>query len=186
MSTVATAATAAVTFAALYAGHQIGDHVVQSDAVARAKVAPSSEQLAAGVPPWTGWAACLWHVASYTGTQMAAVALVFLVAPLDICGAIAALVVSASTHAVIDRRWIVQRLVRAKGCEKWREGPYLIDQSLHVGMLLVAAVMAAATDGMTWVLAVVAAAVALLAAALAAERWLGAVASSRAAAPAHG
>jgi hypothetical protein len=90
--------------------------------------------------------------------------------------------VSASTHAVIDRRWIVRRLIRAKGCQNWPEGPYLIDQSLHKGALLIASVVAATVGGTVGVLAVAGAAVALLAGALAAERWL---AYSRAAAPAR-
>lgn len=180
---MSTAATAAISFAALYAGHQIGDHVVQSDWAATTKAAPSAEELAAGVPPWTGWSACLRHVVSYTGTQAVALVFVCIVAPLVLSGVVAALLVSASTHAVIDRRWIVRRLVRAKGCQNWPEGEYLIDQSLHKGALLVASVVAATVVGVVGVLAVAGAAVALLAAALVAERWLGAY--SRAAAPAH-
>jgi hypothetical protein len=181
---MSTAATAAFTFAALYASHQVGDHVVQSDWAATTKAAPSAEELAAGVPPWTGWSACLRHVASYTGTQAVALALVCVVAPLGLAGIGAALLVSASTHAVIDRRWIVRRLIRAKRCHGWREGPYLIDQSLHMGALLVASVLGATVGGYMGVLAVAGAAVALVAAALAAERRLGAW--SRSAAPAHG
>jgi hypothetical protein len=181
---MSTAATAAITFAALYVGHQIGDHVVQSEWAATTKAAPGAEELAAGVPPWTGWAACLRHVASYTGTQAVALGLVCVVAPFALAGAVAALLVSASTHAVIDRRWIVRRLIRAKGCQNWPEGPYLIDQSLHMGALLVASVLAATVGGVLATVAVAGAAVALVAAALAAERWLGAY--SRSAAPAHG
>ena len=180
---MSTAATAAISFAALYVGHQIGDHVVQSDWAATTKAAPSPDELAAGVPPWTGWSACLRHVASYTGTQAVALGFVAIVAPLVLAGAVAALLVSASTHAVIDRRWIVHRLIRAKGCQNWTEGPYLIDQSLHKGALLIASVVAATVGGIVGVLAVAGAAVALLAGALAAERWL---AYSRCAAPAHG
>ncbi|GIJ58651.1 DUF3307 domain-containing protein [Virgisporangium aurantiacum] len=182
---MSTAATAAITFVALYAGHQIGDHVVQTNAVAATKGAPSAEQLAAGVSPWAGWAACLKHVASYTGTQAVALAVVWVVSPLGPVGAAAALLVSASTHAVIDRRWLVRRLIRAKGCHDWREGPYLIDQSLHMGALLVASVLGAAIGGVG-ILAVAAGAVALIAAALAAERWLGAAEYPRSAAPVHG
>jgi hypothetical protein len=88
--------TIAVLFVALYAGHQLGDHVVQSNASAMAKGAPTAELIAAGVHPWHGWAACLRHVRSYVAVQ--AVAL-FLVAPLDWYGIAAALVVSGSTPA---------------------------------------------------------------------------------------
>lgn len=185
MSNAATAAIAAVTFAALYAGHQLGDHVVQSDSTAVAKGAPDPEQLAANVSPWTGWGACLRHVSSYTATQAAALALACLAAPLNLTGIVVALVVSASTHAVIDRRWIVRRLIRAKRCQDWPEGPYLIDQSLHVGALLVAAVLAAVVTGVAGLIAVVIGAVVLVGAALTAERRL-AAASARAAGPAHG
>jgi hypothetical protein len=184
MPTAATAAVAAATFAALYAGHQVGDHVMQSNSAAGAKGAPGPDLLAAGVPPWTGWAACLRHVGGYTGTQAVALALVCLAAPVALTGAIVALVVSASTHAVIDRRWIVRRLIRAKGCQDWPEGPYLIDQSLHVGALLVAAVLPAVVTGAGGVVTVAAGAAVLVAAALAAERRLGAAAYPRAAA--HG
>lgn len=64
-----TATTAAVTAAvgfALLAGHQLGDHPVQPDAVAAAKGQPTDDRLAAGVHPWTGWSACLNHVARPT------------------------------------------------------------------------------------------------------------------------
>ncbi|MEV0385611.1 hypothetical protein [Nonomuraea sp. NPDC050643] len=185
MPSAAAAAIAAVTFVALYAGHQIGDHVVQSNGTAVAKGFPGPEQLAAGVSPWTGWGACLRHVGTYTGTQAVALALVSLVAPVGLTGCAVALVVSASTHAVIDRRWIVRRLVRAKGCQDWAEGPYLIDQSLHVGAMLVAAVLAVAVTGVVGLLAVTAGALVLMVAALAVERRL-AAASVRAAAPVGG
>jgi hypothetical protein len=56
------------------------------------------------------------------------------------------LAVSASTHAVIDRRWVVQWFLTAKGADDWTEGPYLVDQSLHLGMLLIAAVVASTVD----------------------------------------
>jgi hypothetical protein len=159
--------TIAVLFVALYAGHQLGDHVVQSNASAMAKGAPTAELIAAGVHPWHGWAACLRHVRSYVAVQ--AVAL-FLVAPLDWYGITAALVVSGSTHAVIDRRWLVRLVIRAKGCQGWAEGPYLIDQSLHTGALLVAAVVGAAVTGTGGVVAVMASAAALVGAALVAEK----------------
>ncbi|WP_344494553.1 DUF3307 domain-containing protein [Nonomuraea monospora] len=129
-------------FAALYAGHQLGDHVVQSNAVAAAKSVPDSEQLAAGMSPWTGWGACLRHVVGYTVTQAAALAVVCVAVPLELISMATALMVSASTHAVIDRRWIVRQLIHIKKCHDWSEAPYLIDQSLHVGAMLIAVVLA--------------------------------------------
>jgi hypothetical protein len=163
----------AVMFVALYAGHQLGDHVVQSNASAMAKGAPTPEMLAAGIPPWHGWAACLRHVGSYIAVQAAAL---FLVVPFDWYGIAAALAVSGSTHAVIDRRWLVRLLVRAKGCQGWAEGPYLIDQSLHTGALLLAAVAGAAVTGTSGVVAVVACGAGIVCAALLAERRLSAAA----------
>ncbi|WP_345510733.1 DUF3307 domain-containing protein [Phytohabitans houttuyneae] len=167
MSTTAGAAVAAATFVALYAGHQVGDHVIQSHAQASAKGAPTG----AGAHPWTGWPACLRHVASYGLVQAAALGLVCLVAPLRWGGVVAALAVSTGTHAVIDRRWPVRLIIRAKGCQDWPEAPYLIDQSLHAGALLVAAVAAAAVTGPVTAAAVAAGAVGLVGAALAVERW---------------
>jgi hypothetical protein len=136
MATTATAAVAAATFAALYAGHHVGDHVVQGSRTAAAK----------GARGWTGWAACLAHVTTYTLTQAAALLIVSAVAPLGLTGAVAALTMSAASHAVIDRRWPVRLLIRAKRCETWPEGPYLLDQSLHMGFLLICAVLAAAVE----------------------------------------
>lgn len=170
MATVTTAALTAAAFVALYAGHQIGDHAIQTNAAVAAKGAPDADRLAAGVHPWTGWGACLRHVASYTLVQAVALALVRVVAPLDLPGVLAALAVSAGTHAVIDRRWPVRLLIRLKGCQDWRDAPYLIDQSLHTGALLVAAVCAAAVTTGAGAVVVAAGVAALLGAALVAER----------------
>ncbi|WP_117211462.1 DUF3307 domain-containing protein [Allorhizocola rhizosphaerae] len=170
MSTVASAAVAAVAFVALYAGHQLGDHVIQSNADAAAKGAPTGARMAAGVHPWAGWGACLRHVFTYSLTQLAALGLAWIVAPLTAAGVVAGLLVSASSHAVIDRRWIVRRLIEYKGCHHWREAPYLLDQSLHMGALLVAAVVAAAVSTMDGVAVAAVAAVGLVGCALLAER----------------
>jgi hypothetical protein len=169
MPTVASAAIAGVAYAALYAGHQIGDHAMQTSAAAAAKGAPTAERLAAGADPWAGWSACLRHVATYALVQALALGLVCLVAPLTLPGVVAALAVSASTHAVIDRRWPVRLLIRAKRCEGWREAPYLLDQSLHYGALLLAAV-AATTSTAGGAVAVFVPAVTLVGAALVVER----------------
>lgn len=170
MSTVASAAVAAVAFAALYAGHQVGDHVIQTDADAAAKGAPTGPHLAAGAHPWAGWGACLRHVFSYSLAQLAALALAWIVAPMNPAGVTAGLLVSASSHAVIDRRWIVRRLIELKGCHHWREAPYLLDQSLHMGALLVAAIVAAAVSTVDGLAVAAGAAVILVACALLAER----------------
>ncbi|MEV0308297.1 DUF3307 domain-containing protein [Nonomuraea fuscirosea] len=170
MSDATAAAFAAVMFAALYAGHQVGDHVVQSSAVAAAKSVPHPDALAAGVPPWTGWGACLRHVAGYAATQAAALALVCVVVPLEIVSMATALVVSASTHAVIDRRWIVRRLIELKKCHGWVEAPYVLDQSLHTGAMLIAVVLSVAVSDVTGLVMVSAGAGAVVGAALTVER----------------
>lgn len=76
MSTIATAALTAVAYAALYTGHQLGDHPVQLHRDGQAKGIPADDRLAAGTHPWTGWTACIRHVATYTATQAAALLLV--------------------------------------------------------------------------------------------------------------
>ena len=168
MPTAADAAIAAIAYVALHAGHQIGDHVVQTKAAAAAKGAPTAEGLAAGVHPWAGWTACAAHVSTYVLVQALALGAVRLVAPLDVHGVVAALAVSASTHAVIDRRWLVRALIRAKRCEDWPDGPYLLDQSLHHGALLIAALTATVTSTNASVVTILVALV-LVAVALAVE-----------------
>jgi hypothetical protein len=177
MSTAVTA----VVFVALFAGHQVGDHIVQTNAAAQAKGAPTADLLAAGVHPWLGWGACLRHVSTYTLTQAVALVLVQVAAPVTWTGVAAALAVSASTHAVIDRRWLVRLIVQVKGCQDWPEAPYLIDQSLHAGALLVAAVVAAVTASGAGACAVGACAAVLVGTALVIEWHLAAAARGRAA-----
>jgi hypothetical protein len=170
MATIQTAAVSSIAFAALLVGHHLGDHPVQRNADVHAKAAPDDQQLADGKHPWTGWPACLRHVATYTLAQAAALAFVSLAAPLALTGVLAALAVSASTHAVIDRRWIVQAIIHAKQAEDWPDAPYQIDQALHRAVLLVAAVLAAAVDTTVHLAATTAASLALVVAALAIER----------------
>jgi hypothetical protein len=78
--------------------------------------------------------------------------------------------VSASTHAVIDRRWLVRRLIEAKRCHGWKEAPYLLDQSIHIGVLLIAAVTAAAVRGTGGLALVIFGSAGVVAFALEAER----------------
>lgn len=170
MPTVETAAVAAITYAALFAGHHLGDHPLQSTSAVTGKPAPGYDELARGAHPWRGWSWCARHVAVYTAVQAACLALVSMVAPLSLTGAVAALVISASTHAVIDRRWVVRWFLDAKGARDWAEGPYLVDQSLHLGMLLIAAVAAAAVTGLAVLAAMAVAGAALVFAALLVER----------------
>jgi hypothetical protein len=109
-------------------------------------------------------------VASYTAAQAVALLLVAVVAPMTLAGATAALTVSAATHAAVDRRWLVRAIIRAKRCEDWPDAPYLIDQSLHIGALLVAAVVAGAVTTGAGLLVAVAASALVVVGALAVER----------------
>jgi hypothetical protein len=86
----------AATFAALYAGHHVGDYWVQTDHQARHK-GDAGEQ---------GVLACFVHVASYTLTQVVFLGLTCLATGLRIPSwvTLAALAVSALTHYAADRR----------------------------------------------------------------------------------
>src|ERR1017187_1680890 len=89
------AATFAAVFAALAAGHQAGDYWVQTDSQAARK----------GGPGWPGRRACAAHVATYTVTLAAclAVAAWWLSLPLSAGWVTAGLAVSAVTHYFADR-----------------------------------------------------------------------------------
>ena len=142
-STTSAAITAAV-YVALLAGHHIGDYPIQRDSDAQTKGLPADDQLAAGTPWHTGWASIARHVLSYVTCQAVALLLISIVVPLTLPGVWTALVLSGATHAVIDRRWLVQAIIRAKGVtQPWPGGAAAIDQALHHFMILFAAVGAA-------------------------------------------
>lgn len=121
MPTVATAAVTAVAFAALYAGHMVGDHPIQSCDQAAKKGAPDSAALAAGGHPWRGWSACAGHVATYTVTALVAVLAVAWRAGIDLSPAalLAGLAVSAVTHYVADRRTPLRRIADRVGAGRF-------------------------------------------------------------------
>lgn len=80
---------------ALWVGHQVGDHWVQSDVDAQGKGRPGQE----------GRLHCMAHVSSYLFTQLICVALVSLVgATVSGWGLLAGLLVSGITHYIADRR----------------------------------------------------------------------------------
>src|SRR5919201_5693308 len=92
---------AAIVFLVLLAGHLLGDWVVQSDWQATYK-------------PRSG-AALTAHVASYHLVMGLLLLLPILRDGWPTERALAALTVSAVTHAVIDRRWPVRGLMGAAG-----------------------------------------------------------------------
>jgi len=154
------------TLTALIVGHLLGDLVLQNDADATGKAIPDNARLATGTHPWTGWPACLRHCRSYLACQVIALLLMLSVVPIPLPAMIAALAVSISTHAVIDRRWLVQRILAAKGCTSWREAPFWIDQALHGAAMFGAALIAVRTTTMTTTVVVALTAVLLIAYAL--------------------
>jgi hypothetical protein len=143
MPTIDTAAVTATSFAALWVGHQIGEHAVQRRADVQTKATPDDWRLANGAHPWAGWLSCLRHTATTTATQAATLALTALVSPLTWLGVASALTISASAHAVIDRQCLVRIIIQAKHAHDWPDGPGFVAQALHHGVLLAAAVLCA-------------------------------------------
>jgi hypothetical protein len=120
-------------YAALMGGHDVGDHVVQTDHQAASKAGRGA----------AAYRALAGHVGGYTVTQVVALALVGV--PLLRWRTVAGLAFSAGTHAFIDRRWPVRALLRLTRSPAFAElqtpinGMYVSDQALHHGCLLVAA-----------------------------------------------
>jgi Protein of unknown function (DUF3307) len=119
-----------IVFLVLLAGHLVGDWMVQSDWQATNKT--------------RSWAALAAHLAGYH----LAMGLLLLIPVLrdgwPAGKALAALTVSAATHAVIDRRWPVRALLRAAGSPgfatvEW--GVIAVDQALHLFILAMLALL---------------------------------------------
>lgn len=144
------AARFAAALAALWAAHDVADHVVQTDHQAATKA--------------TSWRGMAGHVGTYHAAQVGALAV------LRALGVrpswrrtLAAVAWSAGTHALLDRRWPVTRILRATGSPRFSRpqivvgptdgdtmagplplhGPYLADQALHHGALFIAALLLA-------------------------------------------
>lgn len=136
--------TFAAVFAALYAAHEVGDHWVQTRHQALGKAA-------AGRP---GRMLCARHVVSLTLAKVVVLAVVAVVTGLGLSpwAVVAGLVVDAVSHYWADRRSGLQALARRIGKGEFAElgdgaaaptgtGLYTLDQSWHVGWLLVAALL---------------------------------------------
>jgi hypothetical protein len=158
----------AAAFAALYAGHMVGDHWPSTHTGAMRKGLTKDQALAAGLHRHAGPRACAVHVATYTAT-----AALFLAAaawrtglPLDPRRTGLALAVSALSHYWADRRrtlrWLCRTLDRffpALCKEAFYDlgaprpgrddnptlgtGAYALDQSFHVLFLFIAALVIA-------------------------------------------
>jgi hypothetical protein len=137
MADAATFAAVAVTF---YAAHQAGDYWVQTSAQAAAK----------GQPGWAGRKACGAHVATYTLTLAACIALAgwWPALPLSAGWVTAGLGVSAATHYIADRRSPLRRIADQLGSGQfWRTGDglatgaALLDQAWHWFWLFLSALL---------------------------------------------
>jgi hypothetical protein len=142
MSSPGAATVFATVFAALLAGHQVADYWVQTGGQAMRK----------GLPGWPGRRACAAHVATYTLTLAAFLALAawWLALPVSPGWAAAGLAVSAVTHYFADRRTPLARLAARLGLGGfWRSGEGLasgaahLDQSWHWLWLFAAALITA-------------------------------------------
>lgn len=134
---------------ALHAGHNVGDHWVQTDAQACTKDEPG----------WVGRRACAAHVVTHTLTLVAALALLagFTGWRPEPANLIVGLLVNAVTHYVADRRAPLLRLATLAGHTRFwhlglpREGRddnpsigtgrYALDQAWHHAWLLVSALI---------------------------------------------
>jgi hypothetical protein len=117
-------------FLILLTSHLLGDWVAQSDWQATNKT--------------RSWAALAAHVAGYHLVMGLLLLLPVLRDGWPAGKALAVVVVSAATHALIDRRWPVRALLRVAGSPgfatiEW--GVIAVDQALHLSILAMLAVL---------------------------------------------
>jgi hypothetical protein len=134
-------ATFGVALLALLIGHQLGDHIAQTDHQADNKAAKGR----------TGLRAMVGHLLTYHLTAGAVLAgtAITLELPLSPTGLVAGFAFSVVSHAILDRRTPVRRLLRLTRSPVFAEqaspvcGMYVADQALHWFSLLVAALLIA-------------------------------------------
>ncbi|TMQ96823.1 DUF3307 domain-containing protein [Actinomadura soli] len=132
-------------FIALYVAHQVGDNWIQTRAQACGK----------GAPGWRGRILCGRHVATLTLAKALVIGLVtaVLALPLNVAAVACALAVDAVSHYWADRRAPLLALAERLGKGEFARlgdgaaapagtGAYALDQSWHVGWLLVTALIA--------------------------------------------
>jgi len=127
--------------ATCYASHQIADHVFgQTDNQAAHKADPG----------WTGWRHNLAHITAYHAVlaAMLTATIITLHLPVTATGITAGLLASATTHAILDRRWPVRWLLEHTGSTPFSRlntgglnGMYLADQALHYACLWITALL---------------------------------------------
>lgn len=129
-------------FAALYVAHEVGDHWVQTHRQALAK----------GGPGWAGRLSCAAHVATLTTVKALTlgVVVVLLALPVNVYAVVAALGLDALSHYWADRKVTLIALAERVGKGDFARlgdglaapagtGAYALDQSWHVGWLLLTA-----------------------------------------------
>jgi hypothetical protein len=129
----------ATAFVALYVGHMVADHVAQTDWQAAHKADKGGKEIEA----------MAGHLIGYTICQAVALqAVAFLGVPIDGLAVLVGVTFSVLTHGFIDRRWPVLWLLRHTGSADFAalagrgmNGPYLADQSLHIGCLFISALI---------------------------------------------
>jgi hypothetical protein len=120
----------AIVFLVLLTGHLLGDWIAQDDWAATNKT--------------HSWAALGAHVARYHLIMGLLLLLPILRDGWPAENAVVVLIVSAATHAFIDRRWPVRALMRAVGSPgfatvEW--GVIAADQALHLSILAMLAIL---------------------------------------------
>lgn len=128
--------------ATMIPAHQVADHVFsQSDKVATDKT----------LPGFAGWSAIFSHVVQYHAIMLFMLVLVDSVFSLHMhwYGIAAAIMFSAISHAILDRRWPVKLILEKTGSPKFAEmitplwGMYAADQGLHYACLWLSAILLA-------------------------------------------
>lgn len=141
----------AAVFIALYVGHQVGDHWIQTECQAMRKGERSAR----------GRVACIGHVATLQIVKLFALVLLALAFGLHVSGwgVAVALLVDAASHYWADRRFTLEKfankvgkggffhqgtdLVNAQGetPPHTGTGKYLLDQTWHHGWLFLSAIL---------------------------------------------
>ncbi|MCX4665053.1 DUF3307 domain-containing protein [Streptomyces uncialis] len=125
-------------FVLLYAAHLTADYALQTDHQAEHKAACGA----------AGWRANLAHSLTHAAmyTLVLVVAVLVLEASVTIAAGAVAVVAIAGLHGAVDRRWPVRWWMENTGSASWygRGGAAHVDQTAHVVVLVIAALVLAA------------------------------------------
>ncbi|MDR7273931.1 DUF3307 domain-containing protein [Catenuloplanes atrovinosus] len=130
-----------VTLLALIVGHQLGDHVMQTDHQAANKAGRGRAAITAMLGHLTAYHATIGIVLFVTAWALHL--------QLTWLGVTAGFLFSIVTHAILDRRAVVRLVLQHTGSRQFADqttpvcGMYVADQSLHWACLLVSALLMA-------------------------------------------